>query len=81
MAQVRRDRRFYGTIQRDCHDNGIPFVFGEIRINVGYIYSRADNQDNLGQKLDVMAILILDHDLHDQHGVTTSICETDFFLN
>jgi len=81
MAQASRDRRFYGTIQRDCDDKGIPFVYGEIRINQGYIYSRADNQDNLGQKLDEMAILILDNGLYDQQGKTVNIIETDFFLN
>ncbi len=45
FAQAGRERRFYGTIQRDSDDNGIPYVYGEIRINQGYIYSRADNQD------------------------------------
>jgi len=80
MAQFRRDRRFYGTIQRDCDNKGIPFVFGEIRINVGFIYSRIDNQDNLGQKLDEMAFLILHYGVNVQQGKTVSIIETDFFL-
>ena len=81
LAQASRDRRFYGIIQRHCDDNGIPFVYSEIRINQGYIYSRADTQDNLGQQLDQMAILILDYCLHDQQGKIENISETDFFLN
>lgn len=81
MAQADINRRFYGTIRRSKDDTGNHCVFGKIRINKGSVYSKADNQDTLGKKLDEMIILILDNGLHEQHGRTQSIYEFDFFLN
>ena len=40
MAQADRDRRFHGTIKRE---EGL--VRGEIKVNDGYIYAVAPNQD------------------------------------
>ena len=62
-------------------ENGTPFLFGQIKINDGYIFSQASNQDELGEKLDEMCVMIMDKGLHDDAGVTAKIFDTDFFLN
>ena len=62
-------------------ENGNPFVFGQIKINNGYVFSQADNQDELGEKLDEMVTMILDHNLNANAGKTYTITGSNFFLN
>lgn len=85
MAQADKYRRFFGTIKRDRDDNGNQTVHGVIKIKnrdyEGFIYSQANDQDELGQNLDCLCKLVLDADIHKSTGVTKNICETPFFLN
>ena len=81
MAQADRDRRFYGTIQRLKNEDGTDYCFGKIKVNDGFICARADNQDELGRKLDEMVLLILDHNIQSMAGNTEIIAGTDVFLN
>jgi len=63
------DRCFHGTIRRERDENGNPMVFGDIKVNDGYILANAEDQWALGEKLDQMVILILDKDIHNDKGV------------
>lgn len=81
MAQADKYRCFYGTIKRDIDTNGNPAVYGKIKVNDGYIYAMAGNQDELGKRLDDLVVMILDKGLHSVAGKTINICDTDFFLN
>ncbi len=58
------DRCFHGTIRRGCDAKGNPIVYGKIKVNDGFIFATASDQYELGDKLDEMVLLILDHDLY-----------------
>ena len=75
------DRCFHGTIKRETDDNGNPVVYGEIKVNEGYIYAQAKDQWELGDKLDELVLMVLDYGLHDDQGVTTVVGEHKCFLN
>jgi hypothetical protein len=45
-----------------------------------YLWRKPD-QNELGEKLDMMSIMILDKNLHDDCGITNEIFDIDFFLN
>lgn len=64
------DRCFHGTINRDFDDNGNPVVYGNIKVNDGYIIAMAEDQFELGDKLDELVLMILDHDLHNTDCIT-----------
>ena len=81
MAQASRDRRFYGTIKRLKDENDIPYVFGEIAVNNGFIYARAIDQLELGDRLDEMVLLILNHNIQPKAGNAEIIAGTPYFLN
>lgn len=63
------DRCFHGTIKREI-DDGNPVVFGKININDGHIIATAKDQWELGDRLDELVLLILDHDLHNMDCIT-----------
>ena len=75
------DRIFHGTIKRDFDKNGEPIVYGKIKVNDGEITASAPDQWQLGDKLDQLVMLILDHDLHETDCVNAKICGEQFFLN
>ena len=81
MAQADNHRRFYGIIKRKKDDEGNSFVYGKIKVNDGVIYAQAQNQDELGTRLDKLVLMILDGNLHGDAGKTSIIAETPFFLN
>ena len=58
------DRCFHGTIRR-----GEGIVWGNIKINEGYIIANGKDQWELGEKLDDMVLMILDNSLHEDKGV------------
>jgi hypothetical protein len=70
------NRCFHGTIRRS---EGI--VYGNIKVNDGYIIANGKDQWELGEKLDEMVLMILDFGLHSDIGKTSIIAETPFFLN
>ena len=75
------DKCFYGTIKRDCDENGNPVVYGKIKVNDGYIYATSCDQQKLGDSLDEMVMMIVYGNLHKDSGKTTIITETPFYLN
>lgn len=81
MSKAGWDRCFHGIIKRKTDEEGRPFVYSEIKINKGYIYSRASDQWILGQMLDELTIMVLDNELHNNAGVTSIIAKTLFFHN
>ena len=83
MAKAGNDfsRCFHGTIRRETCVDGNPIVYGKIRIGDGYICAMASHQDELGERLDDMVLMILDEGLHNVAGVTTKIFDMDFFQN
>jgi len=64
------DRCFHGTIRRKRDDDGNPVVFGKINVNDCIIYATAKDQWELGDKLDELVLMILDHDLHETECIT-----------
>ena len=75
------DRCFHGTIRRETDDDGNPIVYSKIKVNDGYIYAKAEDQWELGEKLDYMILMVLDRGLHQASGISVKICDTGFFLN
>ena len=59
MAQTYIDRWFYGTVNREKDENGVPVVRAEIKDLDGFVCAMASNQDELGWKLDEMVRMVL----------------------
>lgn len=83
MAKARNDfsRCFHGTIRRERDDDGNPVVFGKIDVNDCEIQATAKDQWELGEKLDDLVLLILDHDLHENDCVTAINPKFKFDVN
>ena len=64
------DKCFHGTIRRTRDDNDNPIVYGKININDGHIIATANDQWELGDKLDELVLMILDYDLHGNDCIT-----------
>ena len=75
------DRCFHGTIKRETDENGNPVVRGKIWVNDGYIYAQAEDQWELGDKLDELVLMILEYGLHSDTGITSVIAGTPYFAN
>lgn len=73
------DRCFHGTIRRETDANGNPVVIGKIKINDGYIIASAKDQWELGDKLDLMVLMVLDYGLPE--NVEKSLLKTGLTLN
>ena len=63
MAKAGWKRCFYGTLNRVTDRDNDSVVCGKIKVYDSMMYSQASNDDDLGNKLDEMAIFILDYDL------------------
>ena len=77
------DRCFYGTISREKDESGKEIACSS-KICIpddGYIWSRAEDQETLGDQLDSLVELRLDYDIHGEKGVFSSIAETRYFHN
>lgn len=63
MAKAGNDfnRCFHGTIKRGYDDNESPVVYGKIKVNNGFIYAQAEDQWELGEKLDELVFYILEY--------------------
>lgn len=61
MAKAGNDytKCYTGTIRRGKDENGNPKVWGNIPINDGYIVANANNQEELGEKLDELVVFTL----------------------
>ena len=76
------DRCFYGTIQREKNSDGKEIaVSGKISINDGMLWSRAADQYELGDRLDSLVLLVLDHGLHETERHESVIASTAFNHN
>jgi hypothetical protein len=75
------DRCFHGTIRRETDENGVPVVYGKIKVNDGYIYACAKDQWILGDRLDELVLMVQDYGLHDDQGVTSTVGEQLYFHN
>jgi hypothetical protein len=49
---------FYGTIKRFTDSDGIPTVFGRIKVDDVYVCTQAADQFELGIKLDQLVIMV-----------------------
>ena len=81
LAQIDKNRNYYGCIKRLRDDSGNQFVFSRIVMPNGLLCAREAEQIALGRNLDIMAKDIVDGNLHGDSGVSTEIFGTDFFLN
>ena len=57
------------------------YFFGQAQVNDCTIYAQAPSEEQLGEVIDSMILIVLDNGLHSTAGKTTKICNTDFFLN
>jgi hypothetical protein len=81
MGQASVDRCFYGCIKRLKDDNGNQFVFSRLAMPDGLLCASAPEQQELGDNLDKMCVMICDKGLHSGIGVSIEIFGNDFFLN
>ena len=59
------DRCFHGIIRREKDEDGNPIVYGNIKINEGYIIADGKDQWELGEKLDQLVLINLTINLFD----------------
>jgi hypothetical protein len=83
MAKPLNDfsRCFYGTIKRLRDPDGIPYVFGKIKVMDGFIMAQGKDQWELGERLDQLVKMVLDFDLNASAGKKTVIAGTPIFHN
>jgi len=62
------NRCFHGTIRRSTDEDGEPVVYGKIKVGDCYIYSRARDQWELGDRLDSMVLVVLEMGLDSDVG-------------
>ena len=79
-------RFFYGTIKREKDEDGNEYlVRGKIKVNEnkhsGYVYSIAENQQQLSVNLDELVTMALDKEIHKPNGITSKIAQTSYFHN
>ncbi len=70
MAQADKDRRFFGTIQRGFDADGVPAVYGKIMVLDGFVCAMASSQEELGERLDELVLMVLDYDIHNMTNTT-----------
>ena len=75
------NRTFTGQIVRETDEDGLSTVRGSVTVNEGKIWCAANTEDELGNNLDDICTMKLDHDLHGNAGVRTIVAETTFFMN
>ncbi len=81
MVMADLKRYFVGSLRRDKDDDGNGFVSGKVTVNEGVMVGRAENEQKMGNGLDVVCKLKLDHDLHRKEGKTSMILGTRYNHN
>lgn len=83
MAKAGNDytRCFHGIIRRNVNEHNEPVISGKIKVYDGYIYSQANTQNNLGEKLDELVLLVLDNDIHKPSGIYSLVSGNKLFYN
>ena len=74
---------FAGSINREKDKSGKEiFVTGNICVDGrAEVWSKAENENILGENLDAIVEMILDQGLHDRSGVSAKIAGRRFFHN
>lgn len=80
-AQIDGNRMYTGCIKRLRDASGRQFVFSRIVMPDGLLCAREDNQEALGDNLDLMTKDIVDSNLHCDCGKSIDIFGSKFFLN
>lgn len=85
MARAGRknwERCFYGSIRRENNRDGNEIaVYGKINVNDGVVWTMAENQDELGKRLDTLVLMVLDYNLHGVMKRESEIACSPFNLN
>jgi len=81
MAKAGFHRCFYGTIKQYTDDDGKNWEYSEIKVKDAKICSRSQVRDILGEQLDDMVLMILDHGLHENPGASSKIFGGRFYHN
>ena len=80
-AKVDNDRFFYGIIKDITDYNGNELLFSRIKINNGYICANDVDRKRLSDKVDEIAILVVDKKIHEIESKSIDIFESPFVLN
>ena len=78
MADIKRT--FPGVIVRDTVDD-VPICYGSVIVEEGEMFSKAETEEELTEKLDDLCKMKLDHKLHDEIGEATTIMGQLSYLN
>jgi hypothetical protein len=74
-------RTFMGTIRREVDGDGNPVLLGEVIVQEGKIWSKADNQEELMMNMDALCTLKLDYGLHFTCGISTIFSGFKIYFN
>jgi len=67
------DKCFFGTIQRGKDSDGSSVVRGKIKVKDGFILAQAQDQWELGEKLDELVLLVLEYALQGNPNPDTHV--------
>jgi hypothetical protein len=74
-------RTFVAEIIREKTADSMEFIYGNVVINEGKAWSVGSTEEELGNYLDDLCIMKLDHNLHASIGESVVISGTRFYLN
>ncbi len=74
-------RTFVGSMQRGKDEEGRDFVTGKVTVKEGVMVGRAETGRLMGEQLDNVCKLKLDHGLHEEEGRTSMILATKYNHN
>ncbi len=74
-------RTFVGSMQRGKDEDGRDFVSGKVTVEEGVMVGRAETGRKMGEQLDIVCKLKLDHNLHQEEGRTSMILGTKYNHN
>ena len=75
------NRTFMGQIIREKIEDGKDIIRGTVIVNEGKIWSVGETEEELGNRLDDICTMKLDHKLHENPGKMDVIAENLFSLN
>jgi hypothetical protein len=75
------NRTYVAEIRREKNEDGNSVIHGSVMVEEGRIYGIGDTLDELSSYLDDICTMKLDMGLHSFSGVTSTICNTCFYLN
>jgi hypothetical protein len=81
MGKASVDRCFYGCIKRLKDANGNSYTFSRLVVNDGLLCASAPEQQELGDNLDKLCIMVINKNLHGVAGKYVEIFGSKYFLN